>query len=66
MFSNGDVKGGPEKLQAFTDTEKECAELVKEHAPDATGASWSPGTNQCWREFGNEITSSSVYRACLF
>lgn len=66
MFSDGDVKGGSEKLQGFTDTEQECAEFVKQKNKEATGASWSPHTNQCWMEFGDELIASSVYRACLF
>ena len=65
-FTNGDVKGGEEEEIGFTNEEQGCALLVKKSAPDATGVSWSSNSNQCYAEYGNEIITSTVYRACLF
>ena len=68
-FSDGDVKGGSEDGLGYTNSEDECAILVKKKKPTATGATWQTSgmwKRYCYAEFGDRIGSKSGYRACLF
>ena len=50
----------------MTSTEDECARLVKNTEPRASGATWGVQQGDCYAELGNQISSSQGYRACLF
>ena len=64
-FTNGDIKGGAEKLIGNANNEYECANLVKTKKPFAKGAKYDFET-KCYAEFGDLITNSSKFRTCIF
>merc|ERR1712224_7735 len=45
--------------------EQECAKLVKEKKPDATGATAS-SVRGCYAEYGSSVVPSSTDKYCLF
>ena len=57
---------GTSEYLGNSNDEEECAILVKEKKPLATGASYRTSDRFCWAGFGNNITECSVCRACLF
>ena len=64
-FTDGDVIGGKEELMGTTTDEVECAHLVHQERPHATGATYSETDQHCWAESGTSIQRSNLYRACI-
>ena len=57
--------GGTEVYIGETDTDDECAYLVRNKEPSANGATWGDG--DCYAEFGaTGKNGNGKWRTCLF
>lgn len=68
-FVVGKGKGGITKRLKIgkTDTDTECAQLVRNLEPSANGATWRRGNRNCYAEFGATTQDDNhKYQTCLF
>ena len=64
-FVTGFVSGESEYLGNAID-EEQCAQMVREEKPLATGASYRKTDRFCWAGSGGSIKDCSICRACVF
>ena len=66
-FVTGDQTGGTHKRLGTTDTESECAYLVRQKEPGANGASFSLAYRTCYANYGSTGTNDNQrLRTCIF
>ena len=64
-FVTGFVSGKSEYVGKAID-EEQCAQMVTEEKPLATGASYRKVDRFCWAGYGGSIKDCSICRACVF
>ena len=69
-FVIGDGTGGTEEKIGDTDTEDECADLVRSTKPSANGATWGAdwsNRRECYAEYNaTGIDDDFIWKTCLF